>query len=157
MSLAHFQLLLSAFGNTLGLVDLQTDEEAYVGLVIDDLPVHLQYVADDDAVLVFSRIGEVDNDRREQILAWLLESNLFWQGADGATFAIEAAMDVVFIQNRLSMVNPNEHAFETWLGRFVDQAHRWRERLAAANAGQPFDTDPATADVPMMDPMNLRV
>lgn len=139
MSLDTFKSLLSAFGNGIGLPELEPDAEGYVALGFDELPVHLQYDAEEDAVVAFCRIGTIDEDRREGILAWLMGANLFWQATRGATLAVEPIGDMVFVQQRIELPRTEPARFEAWLGTFVDVAEHWKGRLAAVNAGGPTD------------------
>jgi hypothetical protein len=141
MSIETFKSLLTAFGDGIGLPGLEPDEEGYVALGFDDLPVHLQYEADEDVVVAFCKIGTIDEDRREGILAWLLGANLFWQATRGATIAIDPVEDSVFVQQRLELERTEAARFEGWLGTFVDVAEHWKGRLAAVNAGEPIDAD----------------
>lgn len=142
MSVETFKSLLSAFGNGIGLPELEPDAEGYVALSFDDLPVHLQYEAEEDVVVAFCRIGTIDEDRREGILSWLMGANLFWQATRGATIAVEPVEDIVFVQQRIELPRTEPARFEAWLGTFVDVAEHFKGRLAAVNAGAPTDATP---------------
>lgn len=141
MSIENIRTLLSGFGGSIGLPGLVPDDDGYAALSFDDLPVHLQFDAEADELVAFSRIGEIDADRRETIYAWLLGANLFWQATKGATLAAEPASDAVFIQHRFDGARADQAAFEAWLAAFVDSAAYWQSRLAAANAGEPLEAD----------------
>src|SRR5689334_23098988 len=97
MSLAAFQALVSEFGVKIGVPEITADEEGYVALTFDDLTVHLQHDPEADEVVVFTRLGEVEEDRAETIYGWLLGANLFWQGAKGGTFSVEPGTGMVFL------------------------------------------------------------
>jgi hypothetical protein len=68
MSLNAFQALIAELGHSLGQADLAAGEDGYVGLTIDDIDVHIQYESDDDVVVLFSRLQEVEPDRRDVTL-----------------------------------------------------------------------------------------
>jgi hypothetical protein len=133
MSLASYAQLLDTFGRSIGLAGAAPDADGYCAMSFDDLVVHLQY--DDDTVTIFSRLGEVDEDRTEGIYAMLLAANLFWQGAKGATLSVEPDSRLAFIADRRPVAQLSDAGFRDWLGGFVTIADYWQKRLAAANAG----------------------
>jgi hypothetical protein len=143
MSLDLFKSHLDAFGRSIRLSGLEPDEEGYVAIGFDDLIVHLQLEAGSDRLVAFARLGTIEDERRETILAVLLGANLFWQGTQGATLAVEPDSDMVFIQTNAVLRGLDEPGFETWLGDFLDIADHWTRRLAALNAGEPVDEDEA--------------
>ena len=147
MSIAAFQALVREFGAKLGAADVKADDEGYVALSFDDHPVHLQYDAEEDEIVVFTRLGNVDDDRREEICVTLLGANLFWQGTKGATFSVEPATGVVFLADRRGRAATGIDALNNWLERFLDVAAYWRGRLDLANTGGSLDGD-ADADAP---------
>jgi hypothetical protein len=136
MSLAAYTELLRSFGNSIGLADATPDADGYCAMSFDDLVVHFQY--DDGELTVFSRIGEVDEDRTEGIYSMLLAANLFWQGSKGATLSVEPDSRIAFIADRRGVSGLNDGSFRDWLGGFVTIAEYWQKRLADANAGGPL-------------------
>ena len=96
---------------------------------------------------MFTRLGEVDDDRREEICLMLLGANLFWQGTKGATFSVEPATGVVFLADRRAMAATGADDLNDWLERFLDVAAYWRGRLELANVGGSLDNG-ADATVP---------
>ena len=144
MPTAAFQTLIKEFGAKLGASGVEADDEGYVGLSFDDHPVHLQYDAETDEIVVFARLGEIDDDRTEEICLMLLGANLFWQGTKGATFSVEPATGVVFLADRRAMDSTGVDGLNSWLERFLDVAAHWRGRLELANVGGSLGTgDPA--------------
>ena len=139
MTLARFQALVKELGERVGAPDLASDDEGYTGLEVDGLAVHLQHEPDDDLVMVFARLGEVEEIRAEQIYGYLLAANLFWQGTKGATLSLEPATNIVFIADRRPMEGLRLDSLLPWLDRFADVAGYWRRRLAEVNAGRPLD------------------
>ncbi len=75
------------FGQSIGLAEATPDADGYCAMSFDELVVHFQYDADD--VVIFSRLGEVDEDRVEGIYGMLLAANMFWQGTKGGTISVE--------------------------------------------------------------------
>lgn len=145
MSLETFQGLVREFGGKLGVPGVEADGEGYVALTFDDTVLHLQHDHEDDDVVVFTRLGEIEPDRAEQIYVWLLGANLFWQGGKGATFSVEPATGVVFLADRRPMEATRLEGFVPWIERFLDVAGYWGKRLEVANAGGPLG-DPDDAD-----------
>lgn len=141
MSLDTYRTLVNEFGTKLGVPAIEADEEGYVALTFDDLTVHLQYDAEEDGLIVFTRLGEIEEDRAEQIYRLLLGANLFWQGAKGATFSIEPATGMVFLADRQAMGSVRLEGFVPWLERFLDVAGYWSRRLESVNAGGPLDEE----------------
>jgi hypothetical protein len=153
MSMAAFKERIEAFGRSIGLQGAVPDDEGYCAMSFDDLTVHFQY--DDGDATIFSRLGEVDEDRLEGIYGMLLAANMFWQGTKGATLSVEPDSRIVFIATHKPVEALTDEAFRIWLGSFVDIADYWQRRLATANSGGPLeDGDDATApDAPSGAPM----
>lgn len=149
MSLRSFQVLVGEFGERLGAPEIAADEEGYIALTFDDTELHLQYEADADQVVAFTRLGEVEVDRTAEIYGMLLGANLFWQGTRGATFSVEPDLGVVFLADRQPRGGTTVDRLNEWLEGFLDTATYWKKRLAAANAGGPLiDPEIPTGDEP---------
>lgn len=139
MSLEAYKTLIGEFGGKLGVGGLAADDEGYVALEFDDQTIHLQYEPDEDEVVVFTRLGQVEELRAEQIYQWLLGANLFWQGGKGATFSLEPDSEAVFMSDRKPMEVLRIDRFVPWIERFIDVSSYWRRRLDVVNAGGPLD------------------
>lgn len=148
MALATFQSLVAEFGGRLGVPEIAADEEGYVALTFDAVEVHLQHDAEEDEVVVFTRLGEVEVDRAAEIYGMLLGANLFWQGTRGATFSLEPDLGVVFLADRRALDGLSVERLNDWLEGFLDTVGYWQKRLAVANAGGPL-VDP---EMPVDDP-----
>lgn len=141
MSFNAFQALIGELGQSLGAPDMSAGEDGYVGLKIDDFDVHVQYDAEDDAVVLFARLPEVDPDRQAAIYGMLLAANLFWQGTRGATFSADFDTGRVFLADRRQRAALDVASLSTWVEGFVDVAAHWQERIASANDGGPLRAD----------------
>jgi len=71
----------------------------------------------------------------------LLDANLFWAAAAGATLAREAASGSVVLQRALPVAGLDITRFEAALQSFVDAAERLRDRLT--DDAEAFERQPA--------------
>ncbi|MBI1247930.1 hypothetical protein GC197_08840 [bacterium] len=149
MALEDYQKILASFGQSLGLEDASPDEEGYCAFSFDDLVVHMQYTPDDDQLTIYSRIGEVDEDRVEGIYGMLLAANMFWQGTQGATFSVEPDLQLVFLADKRTVGSLGDTGFTQWLDHFLKIAEYWQNRLTTANEGGSLLDD---GDVPPTGP-----
>jgi hypothetical protein len=138
MSVASYAGLIQSFGKSIGLADAAPDADGYLAMSFDDLVVHFQFDDDADELTIFSRIGDVDEDRTEGIYGMLLSANLFWQGSKGTTLSVDPDSRLVFVADRRPVAQLNDAAFQSWLGRFIDVAEHWQKRLETANQGGPL-------------------
>jgi len=138
MSLTAFQALITELGQSLGVAGLSAGDDGYLGLTIDKLDVHIQYEADDDVVVLFCRLQEVDPDRRDAIYSMLLAANVFWQGAEGATFSADYDTGRVFLADRRARAVLDVGSLSAWIERFADTAVYWHARIETANDGGPL-------------------
>ena len=138
MSLSSFQALIAELGSTLGMADMAAGEDGYVGLMVDGHELHVQHEAEDDLVILFARLPEVDPDRRDAIYAMLLAANVFWQGTRGATFSADFDTGRVFLADRRACAGLDAESLSVWIEQFVNVAAHWRQRIEDANDGGPL-------------------
>ena len=149
MSIERFQGLVAEIGVQAGIPDMAVDQEGYMALSFDDHVLHLQYDSDDDVVVLFTRLPEVEDARAEQIYLMLLGANLFWQGARGGTFAVEPSTGLVFLMDRKPFAGLQVETVIAWLERFREMVGYWKERLETANRGGAIDDpDAPEGDAP---------
>lgn len=135
MSHSLFSQFLADLGTALNLEEIEPDEQGYCAISFDELVIHLQYADDKCELIAFSTLSELSTDYRETILTCLLQANLFWQGAQGATFAIELETEKIFIQERFSLEGHTSDQFLKWLEQFINISEYWKQKLTMANAG----------------------
>lgn len=138
MSMISFQALIAELGQSLNMADMAAGEDGYVGLVVDDHEIHIQYDPDEDTVVLFTRLQEADPDHRDPIYALLLGANLFWQGTRGATFSIDFDTGRIFLADRRALGTLRLDALSTWIEAFANVAAHWRDRIDDANDGGPL-------------------
>jgi hypothetical protein len=125
-----FQELLTSLGQSIGLPELAPDEGGYCALSFDDLMVHLQHDPEQDELLVFARLGEIDDDEPAQLYARMLAANLFWQGTGGATLGLQPEDGMVFLCRKTPLRALDDAAFQQLLEQFVNTADSWRGEVA---------------------------
>ncbi len=154
MSISSFQGLIADLGQSLNMADMAADEDGYVGLVVDGHEIHIQYEADEDAVILFTRLQEADPDRRDAIYALLLAANMFWQGTRGATFSIDFHTGRIFLAGRRALSNLGLDTVSEWIEGFADVAAYWRSRIEAANDGGPLSNPDASVETALLEGLN---
>lgn len=138
MSLAHFQAVVRDFGAKVGMPDMAADDEGYIAISFDDRPFHLQYDTEEDNVVAFVKLGEVEVDRLVEIYSMLLAANLFWQGTNGATFSVEQDTGTVFLADRRPSATLDAGRLNDWLEGFINITEYWNKKLELANSGGPI-------------------
>jgi len=133
MTTSTFQALIRTFGEQLGAVGMEGDDDGYIALAFDATAVHLQYDDQTGDIVVFTKLCEIDQDRIEEIGAMLLGANVFWQGADGATFSMDPVTRVVFLAHHRPLRSLDIAALNAWLERFLAIAEHWQRRLDSAD------------------------
>lgn len=89
-----------------------------------------------DALLIYSRVGEVAVDQPE-VLEALLEANLFGQQTGGATLALERFSRAVVLQQSMEASGLDVRSLEARISSFLDQAERWTAALLSLAQAQP--------------------
>ena len=74
----------------MGLPGLSLDENNHCVLLFDDKVVlNMELNEEKELLIIYSYLGEVPFEGRENIFESLLESNLFWKDTQGATIGID--------------------------------------------------------------------
>lgn len=141
MSLELANNLLNAFGITIGLDGLSLDDQGYCCLRFDDLDTHLQYDQESDHLVVFARLGKLEEEAKADGCAWMMAANLFWAGTNGATLALQPSVNLVFIQAKVLVQGLESERFQSWMEAFVGAADRWVGNLEKLNTGESLAGD----------------
>jgi hypothetical protein len=140
-----FRDLLASFGASLGLPELAPDDEGYCALRFDDLEVHLQYEPEEDELLVFTRLGEIDDDEPAELYGRMLAANLFWQGTGGATLGVQPEDGMVFLSRKVAMRALDDAKFRQLLEQFVNTGDDWRREVESFVSDQVTEQAKASA------------
>ncbi len=125
--------ILERFAAQAGLEECALDEHGTVQLAFDDVFVSLLLDEGRSALLL---LATVDCPQASaEIYGWLLDANLFWSGAHGATLARDAVSRSIVLQRSLPVAGLELGPFEAALGSFVGAAEELRQRLAQGEAG----------------------
>jgi hypothetical protein len=130
-----FKNLVHDFGEQLNVNGIEADEQGYIALSFDAQTIHLQYDEEQDEVLVFTRLTEIEPNRLADICLMILGANILWQGTKGATFSVEPNSKTVLLADRKTLSFFNVNRLNDWLEQFLNMAQYWNERLITANAG----------------------
>ena len=85
MSSTVMNNLLREFGASIGIPDLQIDEEYRCNMMFDDVPVSFELGDGDESIYIYSLLGHVPDDGLEQFYAELLHANYVFADSGGST------------------------------------------------------------------------
>lgn len=123
-------VLLDHLAKSLSLAELSLDDNNHCMLLFDDKVVlNMEFNEDRGILVVYSYIGEVPFEGRENIFETLLESNCFWQETEGATIGIDKHTQTVVLAYPFELPVSSTKLFEERLAIFVDTTESWMERL----------------------------
>ncbi|MBJ7264604.1 MAG: type III secretion system chaperone [Burkholderiaceae bacterium] len=146
MSLSAFQNLIVELAQSIGATGMAANDDGYVGLTIDDRDVHVQYEPEDDVVVLFARLQEVEPERRAALYSMLLAANVFWQATRGATFSADFDTGRVFLADRRNRADLDLESLSVWIEGFANVVALWWDRIESANEGGPLSN--GSGDVP---------
>ncbi len=133
--------LLQEFGKTIGITDLQLDNEHRCNLLFDDIGVSFELGSDEESIYLYSMLGVAPSSDLESLYAILLNANYIFRGTKGATIGVEASSKSIVLIREERLENMQLARFEYIVEAFVSLAESWRERLGElsneAPAGDP--------------------
>ena len=138
--------VLAEFATRVGLGTCQLDDEGGAQFAIDDVLVSLLLDDDAKALLLLASVGHPEPGA--EIYGKLLDANLFWDGAGGATLARVPASGAIVLQRSLRWDDIEIGEFEAALQRFVDAAERFARRL---NETDEEAETPSTSSLTVLD------
>lgn len=142
MSQDLYKQLLSELGASVGLPDLAPDEDDYCCLGFDDkIVTHLQYNAENEILMMFSQLGEIDDEQKNAIYPKMLKANLFWQGTGGGTIGVDDETNEVLMCYQFPIRQLDFHKFQELLESFINTSELWINTLEAAQRGEGLDED----------------
>ena len=129
MSSTAMNNLLHEFGASIGIPDLQLDEEYRCNMMFDDVPVSFELGDGDESMYIYSLLGHVPEDGLEQFYAGLLHANYVFADNAGSTLSVDSQSGnvVLFRQERLELLRLSR--LESVVEQFVNVAEGWMKRL----------------------------
>ena len=150
MSADRADALIRALGHAVGIDALSLDDGGACALRFDETVLALELDEGEARLVLHAGLGPLPAEGRAELLARLLEGNLFWKDTQGATLALDRSDDRVLLLRAVPLDAPPA-GFPGLVERFVDAAEAWREVIATAGGAVP---EPA-ADTAFIDPMRF--
>jgi len=136
------QKLITNFGAMLTLPELTLDEKSNscVLLFDGDIVLNIEFDEASGQVILSVYLDELPPLQAESMLRELMVANLYWHRTDGATLGLEEATNGVILAQSRTVTELDDGSFEKMVETFVNQAERWKKRIAAAKAGAPAES-----------------
>ena len=90
MSSAAMNNLLREFGTSIGIPDLELDEDFRCNLMFDEVPVSFELGKGDESVYIYSLLGRVPDEGLEGFYAELLHANYVLADNAGSTLSVDS-------------------------------------------------------------------
>jgi Tir chaperone protein (CesT) family len=117
--------LLNELGTLLGLEDLALNENNCCFLSFDDTYVTIEHDPVTSHTVLFSPIGGIPKENREEFYITLLDGNFFWQSTSGATLSIDREEELVYLFYDFEPKHTSFSQFQNVLENFVAVAEEW--------------------------------
>ncbi len=148
--------LIAGLGKSLGMDDLQLDEDGFCCLGFDDAITVTMYADDaSGAVVLSSELGEVDEEQEDELLRSMLHANFAWRETGGiGTLSLapredEQAPVVACMMHQVPLRGLDEAAFTALFDKFLETAEAWTEFIVqfddddeAPEAAPPVQAEP---------------
>ena len=136
MSSHVMNTLLREFGAAIGIPDLQLDEDYRCNMMFDEVPVSFELGEGDESVYIYSLLGHVPDDGREQFYAELLHANYVFAANGGSALSVDMQSgNVVLIrEEQLELLRLSR--LESVVEKFVNVAEGWMGRLGSGGANE---------------------
>jgi hypothetical protein len=131
MSADRADTLIRALGHAVGIDALALDDGGTCTLSMDEMVLTLELDEGEDRLVLHAGLGWLPAEGQAELLARLLEGNLFWKDTHGATLALDRREDRVLLLRAVPLDSPPA-GFPGLVERFVDGAEAWREVIATA-------------------------
>lgn len=122
--------MFKSFGKTIGLPDLDLDEDGYCCLEFDGHIVNIEFNPRSEEFFLYAHIADLPGTGRKALYEMLLEANLFFRGTKGATLGIDRASERIVLAVKAPVTAMDERALERIMEDFVNVTTWWKQRLA---------------------------
>jgi hypothetical protein len=133
MSEAVFKNLIDALSGKVG-VKLEMQDENYVFVDFDDLPVMFEYIEENNRILLAVSVAQAPEEGRETFYAGLLQGQYLFHKTGGATLALDPDARFVSLQVLLEMQNLTPPDFIAQVDDFLRTADFWVKLCGDAGA-----------------------
>ncbi|MEJ7931973.1 type III secretion system chaperone [Ramlibacter sp. AN1015] len=137
--------LIANFGQLLTLPELTLDAttNSCVLLFDGDIILNIEFDDVEGQLILSTYLAEAPAEGGERLLRELMVANLYWHRTDGATLGLEEASNGIILAHARAVTELDDASFEKLVETFVNQAERWKKRIAEiADEG---DAPPAPA------------
>ena len=122
--------LLKCLGIAMGLPDLRFDENGCTRMLFDGkTAVSIEHDPETEALQIYSILGPIPSQEKENIYQQLLVGNLFCNQTLGATLAIDVTHHEIILCRNVNANNIGSEAFATIIEQFVATAEAWELKL----------------------------
>ena len=147
MSMAAMQSILKEFGASVGIPDLEPDDEQRCNLMFDDVALSFELGLGDESIYVYSLLGAVADDDARAVYAELLHANYAFAATRGSTLSVDPQSGGIVLMREEPLDNLRLPKFEAVIEEFVTVAEQWMQRIERGD----FEARPEN---PSDDPMN---
>ena len=136
MSSSVMNNLIREFGASIGIPDLQLDEEFRCNMMFDEVPVSFELGDGDESMYIYSMLGHVPGDGLEQFYAELLHANYVFADSGGSTLSVDSQSGNVVLlrEERLELLRLSR--LESVVEQFVSVAEDWMSRLRGGGTNE---------------------
>lgn len=131
--------LITNFGSVLTLPELTLDAKSNscVLLFDGDIVLNVEFDEASGQMILSVYLGELPMTHAESLLRELMVANLYWHRTDGATLGLEEATNGIILAQARNVTELDDASFEKLVETFVNQAERWKKRVAEGSSGGP--------------------
>lgn len=120
--------ILKALGASLSIDNLQLDDNNHCILLFGDkIVLNIDLDEGKELLVVYTYIGEVPLEGREELFEKMLEANFFWQGTSGATIGIDKQSQTLILAYSVELPLRKPADFEENLASFVETVEKWMD------------------------------
>jgi hypothetical protein len=149
----HIQNLLSEVFLNAGVEDVSMDGDGFCSFMVDDnMVLNLQYLEDENSLAMFTDVGQVEEENRQELYQTLLEANLFWQGAGGGTLGVDPETQTVVFMFKTPLSRMNPAYLHAMIGNFLNAAGHWHNRIRLINASGTQTQEKMEINIPPFSP-----
>lgn len=131
--------LIANFGTLLTLPELTLDAttNSCVLLFDGDIVLNIEFDEPTGQLILSTYLDELSQDAPDGMLRELMVANLYWHRTDGATLGLEEATNGVILAQARAVTELDDPSFEKLVENFVNQAERWKKRIAQSRTEVP--------------------